>query len=237
MEMTIKSRKIAAKKASSNGMAFKGFSAKDAAVVDESKRIIEVKFASFGNVDSDGDLLVKGCFAKSIQERGPGAATNRKIAFVWQHDIKDPIGKILSIDEREDGAYASVQLSNFDAVPNAKRAYYQLQDGDINQFSFGFEYIWDKLDYDEALDAFIVKEVKLYEISPVTLGANEMTEFVGIAEDAADLKGIIKGIAQKDREKFNEIKQYVNELEREAEPVRPLTSGKGLFDKIANSIN
>lgn len=237
MEMTIKSRKIAAKKASSNGMAFKGFSAKDAAVVDESKRIIEVKFASFGNVDSDGDLLVKGCFAKSIQERGPGAATNRKIAFVWQHDIKDPIGKILSIDEREDGAYASVQLSNFDAVPNAKRAYYQLQDGDINQFSFGFEYIWDKLDYDEALDAFIVKEVKLYEISPVTLGANEMTEFVGIAEDAADLKGIIKGIAQKDKEKFNEIKQYVNELEREAEPVRPLTSGKGLFDKIANSIN
>ena len=237
MEMTIKSRKIAAKKASSNGMALKGFSAKDAAVVDESKRIIEVKFASFGNVDSDGDLLVKGCFAKSIQERGPGAATNRKIAFVWQHDIKDPIGKILSIDEREDGAYASVQLSNFDAVPNAKRAYYQLQDGDINQFSFGFEYIWDKLDYDEALDAFIVKEVKLYEISPVTLGANEMTEFVGIAEDAADLKGIIKGIAQKDKEKFNEIKQYVNELEREAEPVRPLTSGKGLFDKIANSIN
>lgn len=237
MEMTIKSRKIAAKKASSNGMAFKGFSAKDAAVVDESKRIIEVKFASFGNVDSDGDLLVKGCFAKSIQERGPGAATNRKIVFVWQHDIKDPIGKILSIDEREDGAYASVQLSNFDAVPNAKRAYYQLQDGDINQFSFGFEYIWDKLDYDEALDAFIVKEVKLYEISPVTLGANEMTEFIGIAEDAADLKGIIKGIAQKDREKFNEIKQYVNELEREAEPVRPLTSGKGLFDKIANSIN
>lgn len=237
MEMTIKSRKIAAKKASSNGMAFKGFSAKDAAVVDESKRIIEVKFASFGNVDSDGDLLVKGCFAKSIQERGPGAATNRKIAFVWQHDIKDPIGKILSIDEREDGAYASVQLSNFDAVPNAKRAYYQLQDGDINQFSFGFEYIWDKLDYDEALDAFIVKEVKLYEISPVTLGANEMTEFIGIAEDAADLKGIIKGIAQKDKEKFNEIKQYVNELEREAEPVRPLTSGKGLFDKIANSIN
>lgn len=218
-------------------MAFKGFSAKDAAVVDESKRIVEVKFASFGNVDSDGDLLVKGCFAKSIQERGPGAATNRKIAFVWQHDIKDPIGKILSIDEREDGAYASVQLSNFDAVPNAKRAYYQLQDGDINQFSFGFEYIWDKLDYDEALDAFIVKEVKLYEISPVTLGANEMTEFIGIAEDAADLKGIIKGIAQKDKEKFNEIKQYVNELEREAEPVRPLTSGKGLFDKIANSIN
>lgn len=237
MEMTIKSRKIAAKKASSNGMAFKGFSTKEAAVVDESKRIIEVKFASFGNVDSDGDLLVKGCFAKSIQERGPGSATNRKIAFVWQHDIKDPIGKILSIDEREDGAYASVQLSNFDAVPNAKRAYYQLQDGDINQFSFGFEYIWDKLDYDETLDAFIVKEVKLYEISPVTLGANEMTEFIGVVEDAADLKSIIRSIAQKDKEKFNEIKQYVNELEREAEPVRPLTSGKGLFDKIANSIN
>lgn len=183
---------------------------KEASVVDEDKHVIEVKFASFGNVDSDGDLLVKGCFAKSINDRGPGSSTNRKIAFLWQHDMRDPIGKILKIEEREDGAYATVQLSDFDAVPNAKRAYYQLQEGTLNQFSFGFNYIWDKMEYDEEKDAFIIMEVKLYEISVVTMGANEETEYVG---EIDDMKAFVRDLKEKNLAKYNELKQAINEVE------------------------
>lgn len=183
---------------------------KEASVVDEDKHVIEVKFASFGNVDSDGDLLVKGCFAKSINDRGPESSTNRKIAFLWQHDMRDPIGKILKIEEREDGAYATVQLSDFDAVPNAKRAYYQLQEGTLNQFSFGFNYIWDKVEYDEEKDAFIIMEVKLYEISVVTMGANEETEYIG---EIDDMKAFVRDLKEKNLAKYNELKQAINEVE------------------------
>lgn len=183
---------------------------KEASVVDEDKHVIEVKFASFGNVDSDGDLLVKGCFAKSINDRGPESSTNRKIAFLWQHDMRDPIGKIMKIEEREDGAYATVQLSDFDAVPNAKRAYYQLQEGTLNQFSFGFNYIWDKMEYDEEKDAFIIMEVKLYEISVVTMGANEETEYIG---EIDDMKAFVRDLREKDLAKYNELKQAINEVE------------------------
>lgn len=183
---------------------------KEASVVDEDKHVIEVKFASFGNVDSDGDLLVKGCFAKSINDRGPESSTNRKIAFLWQHDMRDPIGKILKIEEREDGAYATVQLSDFDAVPNAKRAYYQLQEGTLNQFSFGFNYIWDKMEYDEEKDAFIIMEVKLYEISVVTMGANEETEYIG---EIDDMKAFVRDLKEKNLAKYNELKQAINEVE------------------------
>lgn len=183
---------------------------KEASVVDEDKHVIEVKFASFGNVDSDGDLLVKGCFAKSINDRGPESSTNRKIAFLWQHDMRDPIGKIMKIEEREDGAYATVQLSDFDAVPNAKRAYYQLQEGTLNQFSFGFNYIWDKMEYDEEKDAFIIMEVKLYEISVVTMGANEETEYIG---EIDDMKAFVRDLKEKNLAKYNELKQAINEVE------------------------
>lgn len=183
---------------------------KEASVVDEDKHVIEVKFASFGNVDSDGDLLVKGCFAKSINDRGPESSTNRKIAFLWQHDMRDPIGKIMKIEEREDGAYATVQLSDFDAVPNAKRAYYQLQEGTLNQFSFGFNYIWDKMDYDEEKDVFIIMEVKLYEISVVTMGANEETEYIG---EIDDMKAFVRDLKEKNLAKYNELKQAINEVE------------------------
>lgn len=183
---------------------------KEASVMDEDKHVIEVKFASFGNVDSDGDLLVKGCFAKSINDRGPESSTNRKIAFLWQHDMRDPIGKILKIEEREDGAYATVQLSDFDVVPNAKRAYYQLQEGTLNQFSFGFNYIWDKMEYDEEKDAFIIMEVKLYEISVVTMGANEETEYIG---EIDDMKAFVRDLKEKNLAKYNELKQAINEVE------------------------
>lgn len=192
--------------------------AKEASVVDNDSHVIEVKFASFGNVDSDGDLLVKGCFAKSISDRGPESSTNRKIAFLWQHDMRDPIGKILKMEEREDGAYAVVQLSDFDAVPNAKRAYCQLQDGVLNQFSFGYNYIWDKMEYDEEKDAFIVKELNLHEVSVVTLGANEETEYIG---EVDDMKSFVNNLKENHPDKYTEL---LNAIKLEAEPPKALTS-------------
>ena len=232
--MNKKEEMKALRKSNTGAVSYKSFNGVKADVVDSDRKIIEVKFASFGNIDSDGDMLLRGCFAKSIQERGPHSQTNRKIAFVWQHDIKEPIGKILELEEREDGAYAQVQLSDFDSVPLAKRAFSQMQDGTINQFSFGFSYIWDKMEYDENIDAFVVKELKLYEVSPVTLGANEMTENIGEMQ-GDDLKAALKSLSVKNKTRFDELKRYINTI-NEAEPVNPLTSG-GLFDKIANSVN
>ena len=232
----IKEEKIAQKKESNSGRAVKCFGVESFKEINTEKHIIEIKFAAFGNIDSDRDILIKGCFAKSIQERGPGSSTHRKIAFLWQHDLHDPIGKILKIEEREDGAYAEVQLSNFDAVPNAKRAYYQLIDGDIDQFSFGFEYVWDKVEYDEAADAFIVREVKLFEISVVTLGANEMTEFIREIPDGKSMKEYLKNLMSNDIDKFNLLKQMINETG--AEPGHPLTPRtESLFEKIGKRIN
>lgn len=207
---------------------------KELNIINEDEHIIEVKFASFGNIDSDRDLLVKGCFAKSINDRGPDSATNRKIAFLWQHDIKDPIGKILKIEEREDGAYAIIRLSDFDAVPNAKRAYSQLMDEVLNQFSFGFEYVWDKMEYDEEKDAFIIFEVKLHEISIVTMGANEETEFIG---EVKNMKSFVKNLKQQDLAKYKELLNAIKEEEEEAEPRKALTLNHKFLQNVELKIN
>lgn len=232
--MTIKGMKIQQKKENcKNKRLFKIF-AKELNIINEDEHIIEVKFASFGNIDSDRDLLVKGCFAKSINDRGPDSATNRKIAFLWQHDIKDPIGKILKIEEREDGAYAIIRLSDFDAVPNAKRAYSQLMDEVLNQFSFGFEYVWDKMEYDEEKDAFIIFEVKLHEISIVTMGANEETEFIG---EVKNMKSFVKNLKQQDLAKYKELLNAIKEEEEEAEPRKALTLNHKFLQNVELKIN
>lgn len=232
--MTIKGMKIQQKKENcKNKRLFKIF-AKELNIINEDEHIIEAKFASFRNIDSDRDLLVKGCFAKSINDRGPDSATNRKIAFLWQHDIKDPIGKILKIEEREDGAYAIIRLSDFDAVPNAKRAYSQLMDEVLNQFSFGFEYVWDKMEYDEEKDAFIIFEVKLHEISIVTMGANEETEFIG---EVKNMKSFVKNLKQQDLAKYKELLNAIKEEEKEAEPPKALTSNHEFLQNVELKIN
>lgn len=223
------SEKIRERQKSVPAFGRKEFAVTKADIMDDEKHVIRVKFASFGNKDSAGDILVKGCFAKSINERGPQSDTNRKIAFLWQHDIYDPIGKVLEIEELDDGAYATVQLSNFDAVPNAKRAWYQLNDGDINQFSFGFQYVWDKMEYIEEEDAFLVKEVVLLEISVVTLGCNERTEYMGV------VKGLAEAIMRGEKVDKEQIKRMLEMLSG-AEPAGEPLTRKSVFERIGQNV-
>lgn len=155
----------------------KNFECKDL-TVDEEKRKVSGYLAVFGNIDSDGDILMKGCFAKSIRERGPQSATNGKIAFLFMHDVKDPIGKFTTLKEEDYGLYFEAILD--EGVPSADRVLIQLKSGTLNQFSIGFQYIWDKCEWDQNSEALIVKEVNLFEGSVVTLAANDMTYFAGM---------------------------------------------------------
>lgn len=188
----------------------------------DGRPVIRCKFSAFGNIDSDRDMLMKGCFTKSIKEHGAFSTSNRKIAFLWQHDMANPIGKSLLEEELADGAYGNVRMSDFNAVTDAKRAFSQMQDGTINQFSIGFHYIWDKMEYDEDLDAFIVKEVNLIEYSAVTAGANELTSYDGLLNSSDDMKSYLKGLKEYYPQKYSEIKEYINVMDG-AKPDKPLT--------------
>ena len=59
--------------------------------VQVDSRKVSGYLASLGNKDSDGDVIVKGAFSKSLNERGVSSTTARKIAFLYQHDMTKPI--------------------------------------------------------------------------------------------------------------------------------------------------
>ena len=147
---------------------------------DEKSNTVSGYLAIFGNVDDDGDLIIKGAFAESIAQRGPNSNANRKIAFLWQHDMTDPIGKMTVLREDDIGLYFEALLDVDGSVPNADRAKQQLLSGTLNQFSIGFQYDWENMEYDDNLDAFICKKLTLFEGSVVTLGANGATFFDGM---------------------------------------------------------
>ena len=145
-------------------------------------RTISGYAAIFGNIDKAGDLLVKGCFVKSISERGPESNANDKIAFLWMHDMSEPIARITALREDDKGLYFEAIL---DDVELGDRALKQLESGTLNQFSIGFRYVFDKCEWEEKGDEmyFVVGEVILYEISVVTIGANGETEYLGLKSE------------------------------------------------------
>ena len=190
------------------GKQFKVFETKELNWNGES-RTISGYAAIFGNVDKVRDVLVKGCFAKSIQDRGPESTANDKIIMLWQHDRKEPIGKITVLKEDDRGLYFEAVI---DDVERGNQTLKQLESGTLNQFSIGYSYVWDNCEYDSERDVLIVKEVILYEISVVSIGCNAETEYLGLKSEEnpynelkAEIESVCKGLSISKKEEVQTI--------------------------------
>jgi HK97 family phage prohead protease len=139
----------------------------------------------WGVRDTYGTAPIKGAFSKSIQERGPDSNSKYKIAFLWQHDMRDPIGRFTVLKEDDYGLYFEAEV---DDVPNGRRALLQVRSGTLNQFSYGFDYVWDKMEYDSENDVIYMYECELIEGSIVTRGSCSETYAARSPEEFKHLK-------------------------------------------------
>ena len=137
--------------------------------IDSKNRIVTGYLSEFGSKDFDSDIIEKGAFSKSITER------KNDIYFLNQHDWKQPHGKFNVLQEDVKGLYfESMALPNT-SYSNDLIELYSL--GIVKEHSIGFQTI--KGDYNKERTIRTIKEVKLYEGSNVTLGANPNTPFTG----------------------------------------------------------
>ena len=143
--------------------------------IDEGNRIVKGYLSSFDTLDSDSDIIRKGAFTKSLQERGVDAKNNRRIAHLRNHDWEHQIGKFLELGEDSKGLYFVSQLGRSTKGNDALADY---QDGILREHSIGFNYVKGKIEKQEDSELgeyYEIKEVKLWEGSGVTFGANEFT--------------------------------------------------------------
>jgi len=138
--------------------------------VDVMTRTVTGYAAAFGNMDSDGDIFEPGAFKKSISERGPQG--NNRIIHLMQHDTLKPLGKPTILSEDGDGLYFESKIANTSYGTDLLKLY---ATGTIDEHSVGFVTITE----DRQTDKNMLKEVKLYEFSSVTWGANSQTPFMG----------------------------------------------------------
>jgi HK97 family phage prohead protease len=154
-------------------------------VLDEKTRTVEGYLSVFRVKDISGEMTIPGTFSKSIKERGPKSSAKAKIAFLWMHDMCEPIGQFIELKEDDYGLYFKAVIDN---IPQGLRALEQIKSGTLNQFSFGYKYVWDKTKYDDKTDTIVLMEVQLWEGSVVTFGNNMETYAIKSLEELTSAK-------------------------------------------------
>lgn len=183
--------------------------------VDTSQRIIEGYLSAFGLKDSDGDVVPNGAFLKTIAERGPKSAKPRT-KYLFNHDPSKIPGKMLDLWEDTKGlGYAAkaaktqlgdevLELASMDA---------------LTEHSIGYQTV--KSHYDKSLGANVLDEIKLWEGSIVTWGANEWTPVTGVKslKITTDLIGQVERLAAscKEEELKTQLELLGQQLKAELE--------------------
>ena len=158
--------------------------------IDEAQGIVECFVAAIGNKDSVGDVVKSGAFTESLKRRKP--------RVVWGHSWNDPIGKVIEIYEVPPsdprlpmkmkmagvgGLYAKVQFNL--ATEKGREAFASVAFfGHEQEWSIGYKTL--NATFDPNLQANLLHEVELYEVSPVLHGANQLTGTLSVKSDEGE---------------------------------------------------
>ena len=197
--------------------------------IDQKSGIVSGYLSVFGNKDSDGDIITKGAFAKTLSEN------KSRIAYLWQHDITKPIGKFLDLNEDEKGLFYTAQMSKSSLGRDALTL---MEEGILKENSIGFNIIKGK----EMEDHYQISEIKLWEGSVVTIAANPKAMIDSVKSEAektniiAERLGKLENFMRKGNltdESYRlieyEISQIKNIASLEIEPEIPLKAEEPMF--------
>ena len=140
--------------------------------VDSVQGIITGYASAFGIVDSDNDIVEPGAFKRTIQQRGPNGS--KRIAFLRQHRVELLLGRPSVLKEDKTGLYFESKISD---TSYGKDALILYQDGVINEHSIGFDTVKQERTTDKPTRLL---ELRLWDVSAVTWGANDQTPFLGM---------------------------------------------------------
>ena len=156
----------------------------------ETKGQVKAVFSVFNTLDSDGDVVLPDAVRSGFK--------SGDVPMVWSHKWDMPIGKG-KINKDKDKA--TFEGNIFMDTESGKEAYNLVKSmGDLQQWSFGFkvndsEYGKYKKDgSDDETDVRYLKDLSVYEVSPVLVGANQDTFTMAIKSDKETEAKIVQSI-------------------------------------------
>lgn len=143
--------------------------------VDEEKGTFKGYASVWGDVDSYGDAVKKGAFKKSLKE-------TKLFPMLWSHNIVEPIGVISG---HEDDKGLAVEGSLNQDVQRGREVRSLMKQGAVTGLSIGYQTLLEELDKETGTRT--LKEVKLWEISPVVFPACGTARATDVKADAIEV--------------------------------------------------
>lgn len=134
---------------------------------DDKAGVVKGYGSVFGNMDSDGDVINKGAYKKTIEENG------YRVKYLYQHDMDKPLGKMVNLHEDEKGLVFEAHIPK---TRLGKDVIELMKSGVITENSVGI--IPVKKEMVEGTRH--INEVRLFEISAVTLAANDQAMILDV---------------------------------------------------------
>ncbi|HAT1303542.1 HK97 family phage prohead protease [Corynebacterium striatum] len=166
-------------------MTVKSVIAEVKALGDGEKAEFEAYASVFGNRDSYGDVVQKGAFAASLKAWDEKGAP---IPLLWGHNMADPdfnIGMVTSAEEDEHGLKVVCELDT--DSPKGAQVHRLLKQGRVREMSFAFAATSSEYGELDGKSVRFLKEVDLFEVSVVPLGANPETEVLAVKSPTVNL--------------------------------------------------
>jgi HK97 family phage prohead protease len=187
----------------------------------------------FGNRDSYGDVVMPGAFANTLAE---WKASGNPIPLLFGHNMSDPdfnIGSVVKAEEDDHGLLVTAQLDLEN--PKAMQTYRMLKGGRVNQMSYAYDVVDGGNGTVGGEDVYELRDLKLYEVSVVTIGANQETEVLAVKSAAEALVSEAKAgrvLAQKHIDSLRNAQEAIGAViaaaeadqEKDAQPAGPAKS-------------
>ena len=146
---------------------------------DEKAGIVKGYASVFGNIDSDGDIIRKGAYQKTIKENG------YRVKYLYQHDMDKPLGKMVHLEEDNKGLIFEAKIPK---TQLGKDVIELMKAGVITENSVGILPIQKQINENGYRE---INEVKLFEVSAVTLAANDAALILDVKGNV-DLQKVTK---------------------------------------------
>lgn len=172
----------------------------------------------FNNKDSYGDVVLPGAFEETLAQ---WKASGDPIPVYWSHQLHslmDNIGHVLEATETTRGLEVLVQLDLDN--PNSRQAYKLLKGRRVTQHSFSYDIVeageaQRETPSGEQETVYELRKLKLYEVGPTPIGANQETELLAVKSATAHVAREVQAgrtLSAKDESAIREVHGTLSDL-------------------------
>lgn len=164
--------------------------------------------------DSYGDVVKQGAFTKTLEERWNGG---KGIPFLWAHKMDD-LKAFIGTAEAEEDEKGLHFVATFDDTEEAQKVRQLYKDGRLRKFSFAYEVKEEGMvTLEDGTKANELRELELFEISAVTVPANEDAGVVDVKAAEPEVKSGARN-SKKDADRISQAIALLKEVLGEMDP-------------------